>query len=219
MRFPSKEIVERVRRQYPIGCRVELVKMDDLQAPPIGTKGTVMGVDDTASIMVAWDNGSGLNVTYTGNMLFQKEFISDPINKKRKQNRGELPQYWVEDTHEAIIDLETFQYIQDEMERRKQLGALANKSLNISCFTGKIKCPYCGVSYVHNTRKPRTSNAKRLEFWVCGSRKKKGGHCEVGASINQDNMKKVLAEVLEIDEFDDDVFLEEVKHIIGELIF
>lgn len=55
MRFPSKEIVERVRRQYPIGCRVELVRMDDLQAPPIGTKGTVMGVDDTASIMVAWN--------------------------------------------------------------------------------------------------------------------------------------------------------------------
>ena len=54
MRFPSKEIVERVRRQYPIGCRVELVRMDDLQAPPIGTKGTVMGVDDTASIMVAF---------------------------------------------------------------------------------------------------------------------------------------------------------------------
>ena len=38
--------------------------MDDVQAPPIGTKGTVRGVDDTASIMVRWDNGSGLNVVY-----------------------------------------------------------------------------------------------------------------------------------------------------------
>lgn len=64
MRFPSKEIVERVCRQYPAGCRVELVRMDDVQAPPIGTRGTVIGVDDTASIMVAWDNGSGLNVVY-----------------------------------------------------------------------------------------------------------------------------------------------------------
>lgn len=64
MRFPSKEIVARVLRQYPAGCRVELTRMDDLQAPPIGTKGTVLGVDDTASIMVAWDNGSGLNVVY-----------------------------------------------------------------------------------------------------------------------------------------------------------
>lgn len=64
MRFPSKEIVARVREQYPVGCRVELTRMDDMQAPPIGTRGTVKGVDDTASIMVAWDNGSGLNVVY-----------------------------------------------------------------------------------------------------------------------------------------------------------
>lgn len=64
MRFPNKEIVERIRRQFPVGCRVELLRMDDVQAPPIGTKGTVTGVDDTASILVNWDNGSGLNVVY-----------------------------------------------------------------------------------------------------------------------------------------------------------
>ena len=64
MIFPSKEIVEQVRRQYPVGTRVELVKMDDIQAPPIGTKGTVTGVDDTASLLVSWDNGSHLNVIY-----------------------------------------------------------------------------------------------------------------------------------------------------------
>nr|DAZ46494.1 MAG TPA: protein of unknown function (DUF4314) [Caudoviricetes sp.] len=64
MIFPSKEIVEQVHRQYPVGTRVELVKMDDIQAPPIGTKGIVEGVDDTASLLVAWDNGSHLNVIY-----------------------------------------------------------------------------------------------------------------------------------------------------------
>jgi hypothetical protein len=64
MPFPSKEIVEMVRRQYPKGCRVELVRMDGAQAPPIGTKGTVIGVDDAASVMVKWDNCSGLNVIY-----------------------------------------------------------------------------------------------------------------------------------------------------------
>ncbi len=64
MRFPSKEIVDRVRREYPAGCRVELRKMNDVQAPPIGTKGTVIAVDDCASLIVAWDNGSGLNVVY-----------------------------------------------------------------------------------------------------------------------------------------------------------
>lgn len=64
MRFPNRETVERIRREYPVGCRVELVRMDDAQAPLEGTRGTVAGVDDTASVMVQWDNGSGLNVVY-----------------------------------------------------------------------------------------------------------------------------------------------------------
>lgn len=64
MRFPNKEVVEHIRSQYPAGTRVELVQMDDAQAPPVGTLGTVWGVDDTGSIMVHWDNGSGLNVVY-----------------------------------------------------------------------------------------------------------------------------------------------------------
>ncbi len=62
--FPSRETVERIRKQYPSGCRVELIRMDDVQAPPIGTTGTVFGVDDTGSIMVRWDNGSSLNIVF-----------------------------------------------------------------------------------------------------------------------------------------------------------
>ena len=64
MRFPSKEIIERLRREYPVGTRVVLVKMDDVQAPPVGTQGTCRGVDDAGSILVAWDTGSGLSVAY-----------------------------------------------------------------------------------------------------------------------------------------------------------
>lgn len=64
MMFPSKKTVEAIRSQFPKGCRVELVKMDDVQAPPSGTQGTVEGVDDTGSVLVRWDNGSGLNVVY-----------------------------------------------------------------------------------------------------------------------------------------------------------
>ena len=64
MWFPSREIVESIRREYPAGTRVELMRMDDVQAPPVGTKGTVKGVDDTGSLLIRWDNGSGLNVVY-----------------------------------------------------------------------------------------------------------------------------------------------------------
>lgn len=56
--------IESLRKEFPVGARVVLVKMDDKQAPPIGTKGTVRGVDAIGSILVKWDNGSTLNVTY-----------------------------------------------------------------------------------------------------------------------------------------------------------
>lgn len=64
MRMISKEALQALRERYPAGTRVELVQMDDPQAPPVGTKGTVKGVDDIGSIMVAWDNGCGLSVAY-----------------------------------------------------------------------------------------------------------------------------------------------------------
>lgn len=50
--------------QFTPGTRVELLQMEDIQAPPVGTKRTVIGVDDTGSLTVRWDNGSGLNVLY-----------------------------------------------------------------------------------------------------------------------------------------------------------
>ena len=62
--FPSRELVESLRKRYPVGCRVELLRMDDPQAPPVGTKGTVRGVDDIGSVMVAWNNGCSLSVAY-----------------------------------------------------------------------------------------------------------------------------------------------------------
>ncbi len=56
--------LELLRKTYPDGTRVELIRMDDVQAPPAGTRGTVYGVDDTGSLLVHWDDGSGLNVIY-----------------------------------------------------------------------------------------------------------------------------------------------------------
>ena len=64
MKYPGRDIIEKLKQQYPVGTRVILRKMDDCQAPPIGTKGTVQGVDDAASLLVKWDNGCGLNVVY-----------------------------------------------------------------------------------------------------------------------------------------------------------
>ncbi len=64
MRYPDRETVRGLRAEYPAGTRVELVSMDDVQAPPPGTRGTVTWVDDTGTVHVRWDNGSGLGVVY-----------------------------------------------------------------------------------------------------------------------------------------------------------
>ena len=62
--FPDRKIVEWFKKEYPNGTRVELLQMNDTFAPPIGTLGTVKGIDDIGSIQVRWDNGSGLSVAY-----------------------------------------------------------------------------------------------------------------------------------------------------------
>ena len=64
MKMPNRESVAELRREYPKGTRVELIRMEDVQAPPAGTQGTVRGVDATGSLLVRWDNGSSLNVIY-----------------------------------------------------------------------------------------------------------------------------------------------------------
>lgn len=63
--FPSRDTVERIRKLYPVGCRVELVQMDDPYhklAP--GSQGTVASVDDTGTVFVSWDCGSSLGIVY-----------------------------------------------------------------------------------------------------------------------------------------------------------
>ena len=64
MGFPRREVVERLRAEFPAGALVELVHMEDIQAPPEGTRGKVIWVDDTGTIHVAWENGSSLGVVY-----------------------------------------------------------------------------------------------------------------------------------------------------------
>lgn len=64
MMFPSRETVARYKEKYPIGSKVKLVQMDDPYAPPVGTLGTVMFVDDTATVHVRWETGSSLGAVY-----------------------------------------------------------------------------------------------------------------------------------------------------------
>ena len=62
MKFPSREQIVALRRMYPAGTTVELISMEDAQAPPHGTLGEVQGVDDAGQILVHWQTGFSLNL-------------------------------------------------------------------------------------------------------------------------------------------------------------
>ena len=84
-RIPSREQVERLRQRYPAGTRIVLHSMDDAQAPPLGTMGTVVYVDDMGQIGIQWDTGSSLSLI-PGVDSFAK--VSAPEKEKQKRSRG-----------------------------------------------------------------------------------------------------------------------------------
>lgn len=65
----SREIIEKLKEIYPVGTRVKLIQMEDVQAPPKGTLGKVYGIDAIGSILVKWDNGSTLNVIFREDII------------------------------------------------------------------------------------------------------------------------------------------------------
>lgn len=67
--------IREIKETYLSGMRVRLLKKDDFQAPPLGTEGTVRGVDDLGSVMVLWDTGSSLNVILDEDQI---EILTDP---------------------------------------------------------------------------------------------------------------------------------------------
>ena len=140
------------------------------------------------------------NANYTGNLLLQKYYVENPLTHKVRKNNGECNRYWVENTHEALVDKETFDLVQREMARRMDMRATHK-----SCFTLKIKCPFCGHSYVYHTYK-----STKNEYWVHQPKKR---ICPVRWIINQAGLERVCADVLGAKAFDEDMFLEQVDFI------
>ncbi len=167
------------------------------------------------------------NIHYTGNLLFQKEYTVDPLGKKRCVNDGALPRFLVKNTHEAIISMEMFRQVQDEMARRKKIGPRALPNINATCFTGMLKCANCGKSYhrcVTTKRNgPNGQSGRCSHFWLCGGKQHKGvGFCS-SKNIAEKPLIKTCCEVLGVSEFDEELFLERVQSIEvctdGTLIF
>ncbi len=112
------------------------------------------------------------NEKYKGSAILQKKFTVDFLTKKQKVNEGEVPQYYVEESHPAIIDPEEFELVQAEVTRRKTLGK-AYSSSNI--FSAKLICGCCG-GYFGSKVWHSTSKYRRV-IWQCNHKFTNGEKC------------------------------------------
>ena len=136
------------------------------------------------------------NEIYAGDIRRQKCYIADPINKTKVKNQGELPQYYMTDCHEAIIDRETYALVEQEFERRT---AMLNPTY---CFSGKIVCGMCGSLF---TRKAGKVKGKTYVQWICRSKKETGMTCK-SHNYSEDKLKQICAGVLGTESFQEELF-------------
>ena len=130
------------------------------------------------------------NEKYRGDALIQKEYTADFLDKTRRKNTGEIPQYYVEEHHVAIIPPDLFDFVQSEIKRRAQNG----KHSGVSIFANKVKCGCCGGWYGakvwHSTDKYRRV--------ICRCNKKyahKGKPCST-RHLTEDEIKQIFVKAL-----------------------
>lgn len=126
------------------------------------------------------------NEKYKGDALLQKTFTTDFLTKKKKVNQGEVPQYYVENSHPAIISPEVFDLVQEEMQKRKASGKQRGYT---NCFSNKIVCAECGSFY---GCKIWHSNSKyRRIIWQCNHKYKNKEKCKT-PHLYEDELKKAF---------------------------
>lgn len=157
------EIVRYIYRSYMTGCTTYAIAKD-LTFRKIPTPGgkTQWSSSTIESILT--------NEKYKGSALLQKKFTVDFLTKKTKVNEGEVPQYYIEESHDAIINPEEFEEVQAEISRRKKLG---RKYSGNTIFSAKIVCGDCG-SFFGSKVWHSTSKYRRV-IWQCNN-KFKGEH-------------------------------------------
>ena len=203
------EIVKRLFTEY-LGGKAKTALADEFKAEGVrNRKGTFRDHSAIGYLL--------RNPAYVGDVLLQKTYVTDPFTKRLKWNKGELPQYLVKNHHEPIIDQETFDKVQTELQRRGDLGIFAYGVVPSYCFTQKLECGICHSVYYRDLREERANGNKPVQ-WVCyGSypgRKSKKAICNVGRFLWESELIAKCNEALGLAEFDEDVFSEMVEKII-----
>lgn len=129
------------------------------------------------------------NEKYKGDAMLQKSFTVDFLTKKKKINEGEIPQYYVENSHPAIITPEVFDLVQHEIKKRKNTTGYKTGG---GCFSGKIVCGKCGSFY--GSKVWHSTSKYRRVIWQCNSKFKNNEKCNT-PHIYEDKLKQAFIEV------------------------
>ena len=151
------------------------------------------------------------NEKYKGAALLQKKFTVDFLTKKQKVNEGEVPQYYVEDSHEAIIEPEEFELVQAEIARRKEIGKVYSSS---NIFSTKLVCPCCGGFF--GSKVWHSTSKYRRVIWQCNHKFKNGEKCTT-PHLYEDVIKEKFVQVCGmVGEYKED-FLRSCRQIVDML--
>ena len=130
------------------------------------------------------------NEKYRGDALIQKEYTADFLDKTRRKNTGEIPQYYVEEHHEAIIPPDLFDFVQSEIKRREQNG----KHSGVSIFSNKIKCGSCGGYY--GAKAWHSTDKYRRVIYRCNKKyAHKGKPCST-RHLTEEEIKQIFVKAL-----------------------
>ena len=152
------------------------------------------------------------NEKYKGSALLQKTFTVDFLQKKMKVNEGEVPQYYVENSHEAIIDPKEWEKAQLELTRRKNS---TRRSRCDSPFSRKLVCGDCGEYY---GSKVWHSNSKyRRTIWQCNAKYTDHHHCTT-PHLYEDDLKQYFIQALSELLTDRDALLDDLRAVKTELL-
>ncbi|MDE5937369.1 MAG: recombinase family protein, partial [Ruminococcus sp.] len=151
------------------------------------------------------------NEKYKGSALLQKKFTTDFLTKKVKVNEGEVPQYWIEESHPAIISPEDFEQVQLEMARRKKLGKQYSGN---SLFAAKIVCADCGCFF--GSKVWHSTSKYRRVIWQCNNKFKGQQLCST-SHLYEDEIKQRFVNAFSVFFQGKDMILETVQMLIESL--
>lgn len=150
------------------------------------------------------------NEKYMGCALLQKTYTPDFLTKKAVKNNGEVPQYYVEDSHPAIIDPDQFRLVQDIFAER----ARDPKHSGATIFSGKIRCGCCGGWY--GSKVWHSNDKYRRVVWQCNAKFKDKTRCKT-PHLTEDEIKAAYVKLANRLYADRDFYITELRAILKKL--